>query len=290
MEIRRIEEKCNQCMLCVKDCVAGVFREINGLPVVAEPSMCNRCGHCVAVCPKNAIEHDALDFAQVRRLKKQLPDPDIFKEIIRGRRSVRHYKDKPVSLKDLEKIIDLARYSPTASNSQHVEYIIITDKKLIEKLSSTIFSFSSRLYDKTRSPMAGVFIKAFKKTAPGMSLGKYMDGMDYYQSQAAKGRDFILHNAPALILVLAPAKASFACDNCNIAAANITNYAHCLGLGTCYVGFLIMALRYSRKLRAIAGIPKGKKAFASLVIGHPAYKYTSTTSRKKPNVRWIKET
>ena len=74
--------------------------------------------------------------------------------------------------------------------------------------------------------------------------------MDYAQKQNAEtGRDFILHNAPVLILVHAPKRARFASDNCNIATTTIINYAHALGLGTCLTGLLTMYLRYSGNLR-----------------------------------------
>ncbi len=287
MKIQRIEENCNQCMMCVSECVSGVFRDVDGVPQVVAPLECNTCSHCVAICPKNAIEHDSLDLDQVRKLKRKPSAPDVFDEIIRGRRSIRHYKDKPVPREDLEKILNLARYSPTASNTQHVEYIVITDRAIIRDLSTRIFSMGEKIHGWARSVAGKTVMGALGVVKPNLSIGRYLDRIDYYQEQASEGRDYILHNAPALILVCAPAKAAFACDDCNIAAANITNYAHSLGLGTCYIGFLTLALRFNRTLRNIAGVPKGRKVFVSLVMGRPKYSFKSTTSRKKPEVKWV---
>jgi nitroreductase len=112
--------------------------------------------------------------------------------------------------------------------------------------------------------------------------------MDYAQEQNAhSGRDFILHNAPVLILIHAPKRTAFASDNCNIAATTIINYAHALGLGTCYVGFITMVLQYSPKLRKKLGVPENRRIYASLVMGYPAYRYANTVSKKNPEVQWL---
>jgi len=289
MEIRRLEDKCNICMLCVRDCIAGVWRDIDKLPTVVLPELCNRCGHCLAVCPQSAIKHDALDAKQVRRVEKKLFDPEGYREIVISRRSVRQYQDKPVSRDLVEKIIDLSRYSPTASNLQNVQYIIVTDKELIQKISKRIFAFSNRILKWLQMRWGKLIFRALARTDFVKSLSRYLKVMDYYKQQAEAGRDYILHNAPVLLLLHAPAHSSFSCDNCNIAATNITNYSHALGLGTCYIGFLTMILRFNRTLRQWLDIPKGRRVFVSLVMGYPAYSHTFTVSRKKPGVRWIEE-
>lgn len=287
MEIQRDEEKCNECMMCVSECVSGVIRNVDGAPVVVDPLSCNLCSHCAAICPKNAIIHDSLDLTQVRRLKRKPSAPDVFEEVVRGRRSIRHYREEPVAREDLERILDLARYSPTASNTQHVEYVVITDREIIRELSGRIFSMGKKIHSWARSFAGEAVLGAMEAANIPLSIGRYLDRIDYYNELSQEGRDFILHNAPVLILVCAPSRASFACDDCNIAAANITNYAHALGLGTCYIGFLTLALRFSKKLREIAGVPEGKKAFVSLVMGRPKYAFKSTTSRKPPQIKWI---
>ncbi|MBI9076782.1 MAG: nitroreductase family protein [Desulfatibacillum sp.] len=287
IEIRRLEDKCNQCMLCVRECVSGVFRDVDGIPTVVDPRACNLCSHCVAICPKNAIEHSGLDLGQVRRVDNKIQDPEVFAEIVRTRRSVRAYKDKPVPREVLEQIIGLAKYSPTASNTQHVEYVVVTDRDLIKRVADRIFSYGERFADWTHTKKGKLVFGAVNAIAPKANLGRYVEGMDHYKEDVAKGKDIILHNAPALVLIHAPAKAPFACDNCNIAAANITSYAHALGLGTCYIGFLTLTLRLNKGMRRELGIPKGNKAFVSLVMGYPAYKFKRITARKEPSVTWI---
>jgi nitroreductase len=55
--------------------------------------------------------------------------------ILKTRRSVREYSDKEISQDLLEKIVDIARFSPTARNVQPWEFIVITDTSTLKKLS-----------------------------------------------------------------------------------------------------------------------------------------------------------
>ena len=287
MQIRKLDDKCDRCGRCVKDCAAGVWRDIDGEPTPVAPQLCNLCSHCLAVCPRNAIEHDLLDKAQVRSITKDLINPDAYREIVMTRRSVRHYKKKPVPRETIEAILDLARYSPTASNAQNVQYTIVTNMDLMRRVSKRIFGLGKRANKWLTSKRGKLLLKAFEKTDFGKSFGRYISVMDYYKDQTEAGRDYILHNAPVLILIHAPSRANFACDNCNIAAANITNYAHALGLATCYLGFITMFLRFDRTMRSWFDIPKGQRVFASLVLGYPLYSHTFSVSRNRPTARWI---
>ena len=58
--------------------------------------------------------------------------------IIKKRRSVRAYQDKPLPKEVVEKILEAARYAPSARNEQPLEYKVITNKTLIKKLSDGI--------------------------------------------------------------------------------------------------------------------------------------------------------
>lgn len=57
-------------------------------------------------------------------------------EVLKLRRSVREYLDKPVSKDILEKIVDVARFATTARNIQPWEFIVITDKGKLEKIAA----------------------------------------------------------------------------------------------------------------------------------------------------------
>jgi len=287
-QIRRNELKCNLCMRCVLDCASGVWKNISGIPTMSNQDLCNRCSHCVAVCPKNAIENDFLKTSQLRRVNRKHINPETYKEIVLSRRSIRHYKDTPVAPGIIRDIIDMARYSPTASNSQHVSYIVITDPDILKKISSMVFSVAVKLYEYSTT-RGGKWVFKGLRFSPAIDgiLQKYIEPMAYYIKLKESGRDLILHNAPVLVLLHGPSLSFFGADNCNIAAANITNYAHSLGLGSCYIGFVTLLTRINKKLRRLIRLPKGRMVYASLVLGYPALKHPNIVSRKLPDVRWI---
>ncbi|MCM8810257.1 MAG: nitroreductase family protein, partial [Candidatus Omnitrophica bacterium] len=58
-----------------------------------------------------------------------------FLKILKERRSIRKYQEKEVPKDIIEEIINCARFAPTAINIQPWEFIVITDKKMKEKIA-----------------------------------------------------------------------------------------------------------------------------------------------------------
>jgi len=56
-------------------------------------------------------------------------------EIIKKRISIRVYKDKPIPKDTLEKIVDAARFAPTARNVQPWEFVVITKPETLKKIA-----------------------------------------------------------------------------------------------------------------------------------------------------------
>ncbi len=287
MKIQRNKDRCNQCLLCVRDCVAGAWRLVDGEPVMAAPELCSRCGHCVAVCPRSAIFHEAMDHQQITGTDANLLNPEGYRQVVLGRRSIRQYKKTEVPPETIENILKLAGHSPTASNKQNVAFTVISDKIILKDLSDSVFGFGKGLYEKSRKGPGKAIYFILKALSPD-NVTRYLDPMEYYILEADKGRDYILHGAPVLILIHGSKNGSFINENCNIAAANIMNFAHASGLGTCYIGFITLALKFSVTLRNKARIPKNQKVFAALILGYPAYRHPFTASRKQPAIQWIR--
>jgi nitroreductase len=57
-------------------------------------------------------------------------------EILKTRRSVRVYKDRPIAEETLEKIVDAARFAPTARNVQPWEFVVVTDRGILTKIAA----------------------------------------------------------------------------------------------------------------------------------------------------------
>jgi nitroreductase len=57
-------------------------------------------------------------------------------DAIRARRNVRSYAPDPVAAADLDRIAEAGWRAPSASNRQHWDFIIVTDRAQLEKLST----------------------------------------------------------------------------------------------------------------------------------------------------------
>lgn len=55
-------------------------------------------------------------------------------EIIKKRRSVRKYLDKPISKDILKQLVDAGRLAPTARNDQPWEFVVATERELLKKV------------------------------------------------------------------------------------------------------------------------------------------------------------
>jgi len=56
-------------------------------------------------------------------------------EAIKRRRSIRSFKDEPVKEEDLQKILDAARWAPSAGNMQPLELVVVRDRGVKQRLA-----------------------------------------------------------------------------------------------------------------------------------------------------------
>lgn len=56
-------------------------------------------------------------------------------DLLKKRISVRKYEERPIEREKLENIIDAARLAPTARNEQPWEFVVVTEKSMLEKLA-----------------------------------------------------------------------------------------------------------------------------------------------------------
>lgn len=59
-------------------------------------------------------------------------------DIVLKRRSVRRFKQKPIPLDTLEKLVNAARVAPSAANLQPLKYIIVKKKDLVKEVFTTL--------------------------------------------------------------------------------------------------------------------------------------------------------
>lgn len=76
-------------------------------------------------------------FARQPSLRRdQLPSAEQVEELVFSRRSVRNFKNKPVPRELLHRILDGARFAPTAKNTQELRWIVLETREQTEKLAA----------------------------------------------------------------------------------------------------------------------------------------------------------
>ncbi len=75
-------------------------------------------------------------------------------DIIYKRRTIRRFKDEPVSLDLLKKLVDFARVAPVARNVQALEFIIVENAEMRKKLFPLV-SWAGSLPQDQRTPENG---------------------------------------------------------------------------------------------------------------------------------------
>lgn len=267
------QEQCNGCELCVQDCLRKIIIMENQKASIKmdEAGACLKCGHCIAVCPNDAVYMDDYDMTEVLPYeeRKFAVNPDNLLNFIKYRRSVRQFKKKPVEQEKLLKIIEAGRFTPTAGNTQGVSYIVIREKlEIIKPLA----------YNSLRS-MADTVLQDNNKP----NLIKFYANMwvqmydDYYQRK----KDRLFFDAPVVVLTLAYSPIDAA-----LAASNMELMANALGLGCLFNGFFISAAVNNTEIKRTLGINNKKQIQTCLVIGYPNVRYFRTVPRKKPVIDW----
>ncbi len=77
-----------------------------------------------------------------------------FEETIYKRRTIRRFKQEPISLDTLKKLVDFARVAPMARNVQALEFIIVEDIEMRKKLFPLV-SWAGSLPQDQRTPESG---------------------------------------------------------------------------------------------------------------------------------------
>jgi len=141
MSLKILTNKCTGCGLCVTNCPSSVLEMDQGKKAaIVRLEYCIKCGHCGSICPAEAIVESSTESKKFPAPDlDSLPSPKTLQQLFRSRRSVRQYKNKAISKKDLQTILEAGRYTATGSNSQTIKYIVITDPdKIIDLREKTL--------------------------------------------------------------------------------------------------------------------------------------------------------
>ena len=86
-------------------------------------------------------------------------NPEEFLKFLKSRRGIRNFLDKMIAEKDLEMILEAGRWTPSVSNKQPWEFIIVKNKDFLKEISE------SAIYSKfmKRAPVAIAIVGKIKE-------------------------------------------------------------------------------------------------------------------------------
>jgi nitroreductase len=247
------------------------------------------CGHCGSFCPARAILDTS---AEAKRLTKKdlafLHSPESLQLLFRSRRSVRRYKDKPVSRTDIGRILEACRYTPTGVNNQAIHYIVIDSPAKIAELRQITLPAVIRLFGMAERIAAVPFLgpRILGEQFVRDLKTHFLPSMRMAFDRTKRGNDKLFYHAPAILLVHGE-KIDDMAFSCAVALFNGSLLAHTLGIGCCFNGFLSLAANYDKQVKRWLGIPKNHKCHGAMTFGYQAVKYNALVRRDPPKVRWL---
>lgn len=182
---------------------------------------------------------------------------DELMELIKSRRSVRRYLDKPVAPDDIGKIIEAATWAPSASNRQDWQFAVLTSRERIANLAE-------KVADRWRILLEGMESEIVRE-----EMGRYARNFEWFS------------DAPALIVVSCKRPEGFlsallrdeawvvagAYASAAMAAQNILIAAHSLGIATCCLTGPVAA---SDEIKNQLGLERNRRIVCLVALGYSA--------------------
>lgn len=255
-------EKCVQDKLCIIECPFNVLRENSEKFPEVDPAteyMCMQCGHCLAVCPTGALTLEGVGPEGCEPASRDIivgvPEMEA---LLKNRRSVRVYKNKPVAREQATHLMEMVRWAPTAKNLQPVHWLLVDDKEKIHEL-------------------AGMTIEFLK------AGGVFPEMIAAWET----GEDMVMRDAPLLAIAHAANDALNPSADCAIAVTSLELAATSYGIGSFWAGFFMRASNQYAPIAEYLNLPEKHAVYAALALGYPKFRYHRIPQRQPNKVSWL---
>jgi nitroreductase/NAD-dependent dihydropyrimidine dehydrogenase PreA subunit len=284
-------DRCKGCGLCVSVCkdyslvLAGKKVKLADSPVFG----CIGCGHCMAICPEGAIriEGRSTSPADLFPLPAQEETADFaqYLNLLRRRRSVREFRDKPVERAIIERILEAAQQAPMGLPPSDVNVLAMDTREKVRKFSSDYCDYLKTLKWMTSGWFLALARPFWGKENDLLFRNFVRQMMNIFIESKEKGQDMVTYDAPAALYFYGSPYSDPA--DPIIAATYAMLAAESLGLGTCMLGGVHPFIQNggaAQRFREKQGIRYKSREGLIVIIGYPAVKYKMGISRTFANV------
>jgi nitroreductase len=193
-------------------------------------------------------------------------------EAIRSRRSVKQFRDTPVTKDLIEQALEAALWAPSAQNLQPVRFWVITDREVLGELEGNLYQHGLKL--KSFLPILKLLVPQFRGEK----------GPRLFRSL----RPQLFNGAPVLVLIGADRNSSSTyAKDCTLAAMALMLAAEGLGLGSCYFGWTVLVNRMPRWKKRL-NIPAGTEIVDGIGLGYATGERHAPPRKAVPEVTtWL---
>lgn len=264
------QQTCTKCGQCIADCPARIIAMEGGGPVIApeKEASCYKCQHCFAICPTGAISIFGLKPENSRSLAGNYPDAGQLEILIKGRRSVRRYKEENLAPELLQHLLEVAWHAPTGVNSRQVLFTVVDDREKLARLRAGVMDGLVRLVQEQGLPPGREYFANFIRMWEEEKI------------------DVIFRGAPHLLIASAPQNVPTPLPDCMIALAYFELFAQANGVGTVWNGLAKWAINdLVPSTRRTLGIPDDHLIGYVMAFGKPAVHYPRTVQHGPALIR-----
>ena len=216
------------------------------------------------------------------------------KDAVLSRRSIRSFRDNPVPVEIIKKIIETALWAPSWGNTQPWHFTVVAGKKLSSIKERSVQLFNDGIPTCPEYEMPEQFIK--DQSLRYKELGKGLFGeLGIERDDKEKRRQHLINmtscfGAPAVIyLHLDKGFNPYALIDLGLVMQTIALLALDEGLGTV---FLARSVRYPNAVREYAPIPSDHVLIIGTAIGypdedHPANRFRSSRGNPENFVKYV---
>jgi len=289
-------ERCKKDGLCAMICPDAVIQqdEKATVPKISDEHIarCIACGQCMAICRHDAISHSEFPVTTIQAIPiEQMPTSEQVLTLLKTRRSIRTFRDKPVAKDTIETIIDGARFAPSGHNSQSTEFLVVQDKVVLNKVSAMVIEYLKFEIKRFSNPFFRTMALLADRDLAESGL-REIPGFKRLIQKFESGADPILNGAPVLLVFHARRTDGYGDVNAQLALQNASLVAHALGVGHFYTGFVLspcrapMARVWNRRMPSLLGIPSDNNLYGALALGYPIPRFKNMIERKPPRISW----
>jgi formate hydrogenlyase subunit 6/NADH:ubiquinone oxidoreductase subunit I len=268
------EELCIGCGSCVEICHEDCIALVEG-SVRIDHQLCSTCTQCIAICPQRALSWDHVPPTAFEPAR--LPTADQLDELLKERRTIRHFRDVKLDRALVQEIASYGVYAPT--NNYKLRAVLVDDPAVIEELERINLQFVRRIYNLFYRPKA-VFA-LLRRLTPAMQEKDKVK----IEAGLQGGRGF--SHAPAIVFIVGHKWIAHSEASAHYALYNMILYAQAKGIGSTISGGGKLALAGSKAGREILQLEKGESILAILLLGYPAVQFENKVTGKAMPLRWI---